>query len=175
MKGIKRMALLLVGCAGLSGAAPSTPPEFTHKNASDWINSEPLTLAGLKGKVVLVEMWAFECVNCVNSRPWVESIVQNKTGAGLVVIGVHSPEFSEEHSVPALHKAVEKFGIHYPVMIDNDSSYWHAMHTQVWPTFYIIGRDGLLYAGVPGELHVGDERATKVEAAIDLLLKAPAS
>ena len=81
----------------------------------------------------------------------------------------------EERDPDAVRNAVARLGIHYPVMIDGDASYWHALHTQYWPTFCLIGRDGQLYASVPGEMHVGDERAKKVEAAIDLLLKAPAA
>lgn len=174
MNGIKSIALPLLACATLSAAAPTVPPEFTHQHDGDWINSAPLTLAALKGKVVLVEFWAFECVNCLNSRPWVEALERDKSAAGLVIIGVHTPELSEERPPQAVRRAVERLGIHYPVMIDGDSSYWHALHAQYWPSFYLIGRDGLLYAGIPGEMHVGDERAKKVETAIDLLLKAPA-
>jgi thiol-disulfide isomerase/thioredoxin len=178
MKGITRtvlLPLLLTGTALAVASTPTTPPEFTHRHATDWINSDPLTLASLKGKVVMVEFWAFECVNCVNSRKWVESLAQAKGPAGLVIIGVHTPELPEERDPDAVRNAVERLGIHYPVMIDGDASYWHALHTQYWPTFCLIGRDGLLYASVPGEMHVGDERAKKVEAAIDLLLKAPAA
>jgi thiol-disulfide isomerase/thioredoxin len=176
MKPLRQSVLLpLLALAALAVAAPSTPPEFTHRQADDWINSDPVTLASLRGKVVLVEFWAFECVNCLNSRAWVESIERSKAGGGLIVIGVHTPELSAERSPSAVRHAVERLGIHYPVMIDGDSSYWNALHNQYWPTFYLIGRDGLLYGSVPGELHVGDQRAKKVEAALDLLLKAPAT
>jgi thiol-disulfide isomerase/thioredoxin len=176
MKPLGQSVLLpLLALAALAVAAPSTPPEFTHRQADDWINSDPLTLASLRGKVVLVEFWAFECVNCLNSRAWVESTERSKAGAGLVIIGVHTPELAAERSPSAVRQAVERLGIHYPVMIDGDSSYWNALHNQYWPTFYLIGRDGLLYGTVPGELHIGDGRAKKVEAALDLMLKAPAT
>jgi hypothetical protein len=113
-------------------------------------------------------------VNCLNSRAWVESLERAKGAAGLVVVGVHTPELAAERLPDGVRKAVARLGIHNPVMIDADSSYWSAMHTQYWPTFYLIGRDGLLYGAVPGEMHVGDERAKKVEGAIDQLLSAPA-
>ncbi len=175
MKGITRSALPALAVWSIAAlAAPSAPPEFTHHRADDWINSAPLTLAGLKGKVVLVEFWAFECVNCLNSRVWVESLERAKGAAGLVIVGVHTPELAAERLPEGVRKAVARLGIHNPVMIDADSSYWSAMHTQYWPTFYLIGRDGLLYGAVPGEMHVGDERAKKVEGAIDQLLSAPA-
>jgi thiol-disulfide isomerase/thioredoxin len=176
MKGIGPIAALpLLALAALAIAAPSAPPEFTHRQASDWINSEPLTLASLKGKVVLMEFWAFECVNCLNSRAWVEAIAGSKAAQGLVVIGVHTPELAAERNPNAVRQAVERLGIHYPVMIDEDSSYWRALHNQYWPAFYLIGRDGRLYGPVLGEMHVGDARAQQVERAIDLLLQAPAT
>lgn len=167
------IALLMPLVWSLATAAPRPVPEFTHAGTNDWINSSPLTLAALKGKVVVVEFWAFECVNCLNSRAWVEALERDKSSAGLVVVGVHTPELSEERSPTAVRKAVVRLGVRHPVMIDDDSSYWRALHVQYWPTFCLIGRDGLLYGCVHGEMHVGDERAIKVEQALDLLLNAP--
>lgn len=175
MQGISRIALIALTAVSVATAAPSVPPEFTHSRPDDWINSPPLTLAALKGKVVLVEFWAFECVNCLNSRKWVESLERDRGPGGLTVVAVHTPELSEERAPSAVRRAVERLGIHDPVMLDQDSSYWRALHAQYWPTFCLIGRDGLLYACVPGEMHSGDERATRVEQALDLLLKGPAS
>ena len=175
MKGLGLISLLLLGCASALAAAPSTPPAFTHSRAEDWINSPPLTLAELKGKVVVVEFWAFECDNCLKSRAWIDSLEHDKGAEGLVVVGVHTPELDAERSASAVRKAVERLGIHHPVMIDTDSSYWRALHAQYWPTFCLIGRDGLLYACVPGEMDKGDERAAKVRGAIEMLLKAPAA
>jgi len=169
------LALAMLGLATLAPAAPSAPAEFTHRHADDWINSAPLTLAALRGKVVMVEFWAFECDNCLKSRGWIESLERSRGHDGLVIIGVHTPELPAERNPRAVHDAVERLGIRYPVMIDGDASYWRALHAQYWPTFYLIGRDGLLYGAVPGEMHVGDARAQQVEAAIDQLLKAPAT
>jgi thiol-disulfide isomerase/thioredoxin len=163
--------LLALACA--RGAPQGPAPEFTHTRTEDWINSAPLTLAGLRGKVVLVEFWAFECVNCLNSRAWVEAVARNKGAAGLVVVGVHTPELRDERSPENVRAAVARLGIHYPVMMDADYSYWEALQNQYWPAFYLIGRDGLLHGSAIGELHVGEASAGKVEAAIDQLLKAP--
>jgi thiol-disulfide isomerase/thioredoxin len=177
MKRVGSLLLVLACCAfvaGVSAATPAPPPDFTHTRASDWLNSDPLTLAALKGKVVLVEFWAFDCVNCLNSRAWIESVLHDKAPEGLVVVSVHTPELDEEKSPNNVRKAVERLKIHNPVMIDGDASYWRALHAQYWPTFYLIGRDGLLYGSVPGEMHVGDERAKKVEVALDQLLAARA-
>jgi thiol-disulfide isomerase/thioredoxin len=179
MNGISRIALLsalaLAALAGTvaPGATPTKPAELNHLQASDWINSAPLQLASLKGKVVVVEFWAFECDNCVKSRAWIDSMQADNKGDGLVWIGVHTPELRDERDPKHVREAVEKQAIHYPVMLDQDGSYWRAMHIQVWPTFCLIGRDGLNYACVPGEMDVGNERAEKVKSAIELLLKAP--
>jgi thiol-disulfide isomerase/thioredoxin len=175
VNGIRLIALAILAAGSVAAAVPTTPPEFTHLRASDWINSAPLTLASLKGKVVVVEFWAFECVNCLNSRAWVESLESSRGSQGLVMVDVHTPELSAERSPAAVRKAVERLGIHDPVMLDQDSSYWNKLHVQYWPTFCLIGREGLLYACVPGEMHSGDGRAKAVEQALDILLKAPAS
>jgi thiol-disulfide isomerase/thioredoxin len=174
MNGIKLIGLLALAAACAATAAPSAPPEFTHSRPDDWINSPPLTLGSLKGKVVVVEFWAFECVNCLNSRAWVESLESSRGSQGLVMVDVHTPELSAERSPAAVRKAVERLGIHDPVMLDQDSSYWNKLHVQYWPTFCLIGREGLLYACVPGEMHSGEDRAKVVERAVDVLLKAPA-
>jgi len=166
------IALWLLAASALAAAAPSQPPEFTHERADDWINSAPLTLASLRGRVVLIEFWAFDCVNCLNSRAWVESLERTRGPAGLVIVDVHTPELPGERSPSAVRNAVERLGIRDPVMIDGDSSYWQSLHVQYWPTFCLIGRDGLLYACVPGEMRSGDERAARVEQALDTLLAA---
>jgi thiol-disulfide isomerase/thioredoxin len=177
MKRVRSLLLMLTGCAVLTAvnaAAPAPTPEFTHHSAEDWVNSDPLTLASLKGKVVLVEFWAFDCVNCLNSRPWIDSLLRDKTPGGLVIVSVHTPELEEERSRTNVRKAVERLNIRNPVMIDENKSYWRALHNQAWPTFYLIGRDGLLYGSVRGEMHVGDENSKRVEAALDQLLAARA-
>ena len=175
MRRVRNILLFLLAGGSVVAAAPTSPPAFTHARAEDWINSPPLTLASLKGKVVMVEFWAFECDNCIKSRAWIESLEHDKGPQGLVVIGVHAPELDAERSREAMRQAVVRLGIHYPVMIDTDHSYWKALHAQYWPTFCLIGRDGLLYACVPGEMDLGDERANKVAGAVDQLLTAPAA
>jgi len=162
----------LPGCGGTAEQQPFPAPEFTHRQADDWLNSAPLTLAQLRGKVVLVEFWAFECVNCLNSRAWVEKIAQDKSAAGLVVVAVHTPELRDERSSANVRAAVARLGIHYPVMIDGDYSYWNALGNRYWPAFYLVGRDGLIHGRAYGELHVGDGSARSVEALLARLLAA---
>jgi len=162
-----------LGCSGATQPQPFPAPEFTHGLPAEWLNSAPLKLAQLRGKVVLVEFWAFECVNCLNSRPWVEKIAQDKAAAGLVVVAVHTPELRDERSPDNVRAAVARLGIHYPVMLDGDYSYWNALGNQYWPAFYLIGRDGLVHGHAIGELHVGDGTGQRVESLIEQLLAAP--
>jgi thiol-disulfide isomerase/thioredoxin len=166
---------MLLACGSAAVQTPYSAPEFTHRQPADWLNSAPLELAKLRGKVVLVEFWAFECANCLNSRAWVESIAKAKAAAGLVVVAVHTPELRDERSPDNVRAAVARLGIHYPVMIDGDYSYWNALGNQYWPAFYLIGRDGLIHGRAIGELHVGDGTARPVEALIDQLLAAAQS
>ena len=168
-------ALSLCTFATVTHAAPRTPPEFTHPRAGDWINSTPLTLAALKGKVVLVEFWAFECVNCLNSKAWLAALARDKGPSGLVIVGVHTPELPEERNPDAVRRAVGRLGIGHAVMLDNDYSYWNALGNHYWPAFYLIGRDGLLYGSALGEMHAGEEPARRMEGVIDLLLRAKAT
>ncbi len=167
-------ALLLVAAGlclqGASAQDLKRPAEFTHSGAADWVNSAPLTLGQLRGKVVLVEFWAFACVNCLESKAWVQSLAARDAGAGLVVVAVHTPELAQEKSAGNVRDAVARLGIRYPVMIDSDSSYWNALHNQYWPAFYVIGRDGLLHGKAIGEMHSGQSGAREVERLIDQLL-----
>src|SRR5579862_1333324 len=171
MKASRRSALLgLALCAAAAcarDAAPQPAPEFTHRAAAEWINSAPLTLAALRGRVVLLEFWAFECVNCRNSLPWLQDLERAKSAAGLVVIAVHTPELPAERSPAGVREAVARLGIRHAVMLDGDYSYWNALGNQYWPAFYVIGRDGLIHGRAVGELHVGDGSARPVEALID--------
>ncbi len=162
---------LCTGAALAQATAPSPAPEFTHYRDSDW-PLPPLTLAALKGKVVLVEFCAFECVSCLDSSAWVEQIGRDKAGAGLVVIGMHTPQLPDEKSASKVHEAVQRLAIHYPLMIDTDCSYWHKLKSHYWPGFYLIGRDGKLYGHAYGKMHVGQDSAKRVEQALDLLLGA---
>jgi thiol-disulfide isomerase/thioredoxin len=163
-------ACALIACGSAAEQAPFRAPEFTHAASADWLNSAPLTLAQLRGKVVLVEFWAFDCVNCLNTRAWVESIAASRAAAGLVVVAVHTPELSAERSPDNVRAAVARLGIHYPVMLDGDYSYWNALGNQYWPAFYAIGRDGRVHGRAIGEQHVGDGTARPLEALIDQLL-----
>lgn len=168
-------ALLLPACAALAATPPEAPkaPQFTHSRTEEWLNSKPLTLDSLRGKVVLVEFWTFDCINCLRSAAWVKKVASEKSTGGLVVIGVHTPELPQERDVTNVRKAVGKLGITYPVMIDGDYSYWSAMRNQYWPAFYLIDTEGRIRSTAVGEMHVGEARALKLERMIDELLPPP--
>ncbi|MCI0401789.1 MAG: redoxin family protein [Gammaproteobacteria bacterium] len=153
---------------------PSLAPEFSHASAEEWINSEPLTLSALRGQVVLLDFWTFDCWNCYRSIPWINSLEQRYAPRGLQVIGVHTPEFPHEKVRSNIVKKVNEFEIHHPVMIDNDYSYWRAMGNRYWPAFFLIDKQGRVRAAFFGETHEGDRNATQMEEAIEKLLGEPA-
>jgi thiol-disulfide isomerase/thioredoxin len=164
--------LALAGCAGNVTAMSAAAPEFTHSAATEWINSPPLTLAGLRGDVVLIEFWTFDCYNCRNTLPWLEAIHAGYAPQGLRVISVHTPELPQEREPENVRAAVKELGITYPVMLDTDFSYWRALNNRYWPAFYLVGRDGRIALAAFGELHRGTERGDRMEARIRELLDA---
>jgi thiol-disulfide isomerase/thioredoxin len=144
-------------------------PEFTHTASAEWLNSKPLRLEELRGQVVLVEFWAFDCVNCRRTVPWMHAM-QKRYGDRLVIVGVHTPELPEERVRKNVLAAIEAQKITYPVMLDDDYSYWKALDNQYWPAFYVIDRQGRIAAKAIGEMHVGDARAADFERQIDRLV-----
>jgi cytochrome c biogenesis protein CcdA/thiol-disulfide isomerase/thioredoxin len=124
---------------------PSLPsegelPPFT--GATLWLNSPPLTPAGLRGKVVLVDFWTYSCINCLRSLPYVRGWYERYKDHGLVVIGVHAPEFAFEKSADNVRNAVKDLGVTYPVALDNDYAIWQAFKNQYWPAHYFIDAMG---------------------------------
>lgn len=110
--------------------------------AVQWLNSPPLTAAGLKGKVVLIDFWTYSCINCLRAIPYVEAWAQKYKDQGLVVIGVHSPEFAFEKNPDNVKKAIGDLGITYPVAIDNNYAVWRAFDNEYWPAHYFIDAKG---------------------------------
>ena len=153
-----------------NAAPPQHAPEFTTSAPEDWLNTEPLSLAKLKGKVVLLDFWTFECWNCYRSFPWLNVLEASLADEDFVVIGVHSPEFDHEKDRDAVAAHVEKFKLRHPVMIDNDFEYWRALDNRYWPAFYLIDGDGRIRATYVGETHAGDAQARRIERDIRALL-----
>ena len=108
----------------------------------DWINSKPLTVAQLRGKVVLVDFWTYSCINCLRTLPHLESWYATYHSKGLVIIGVHTPEFAFEHVASNVRAAVKRLGIEYPVVQDNNYKTWDNYANQYWPAEYLIDRTG---------------------------------
>lgn len=156
--------------SGAGNAVADQAPEFTHRQTAEWINSEPLTLANLRGRVVLVEFWTYDCINCRNTLPWLKAAHARYRDRGLVVVSVHSPEFAQERDADNVRAAVQRLGIEYPVMLDNDFSYWKAFENRFWPAFYLIDRQGRVQASAFGELHAGTARGDGIEKTIQRLL-----
>jgi cytochrome c biogenesis protein CcdA/thiol-disulfide isomerase/thioredoxin len=115
-------------------------PDF--QKVTQWLNSPPLTLAALRGKVVLIDFWTYSCVNCIRTLPYVKRWYETYKDAGLVVVGVHTPEFAFEHVPGNVEQAVSSFGIDYPVALDNDYGTWSAWGNRYWPAEYYIDRQG---------------------------------
>ena len=110
--------------------------------AIQWLNSPPLSAEALKGKVVLVDFWTYSCINCIRAIPYVKAWAEKYKDQGLVVIGVHAPEFAFEKNVDNVKKAIGDLGITYPVAIDNDYAIWRAFDNQYWPAHYFIDAEG---------------------------------
>ncbi|WEX75566.1 cytochrome c biogenesis protein DipZ [Sinorhizobium numidicum] len=107
-----------------------------------WLNSEPLTVEELRGKVVLVDFWTYSCINCIRTVPYVRAWAEKYRDQGLVVIGVHAPEFAFEKRIDNVRRAVRDFEIGYPVAIDNDFAIWRAFGNNYWPAHYFIDAEG---------------------------------
>jgi thiol-disulfide isomerase/thioredoxin len=149
----------------VAAATEGTAPDFT--GISNWFNSKPLTIADLRGKVVLVDFWTYGCVNCVNTLPHVTELYAKYKDRGLVVVGVHTPEFPFERSASNVQAALKRHGITYPVAQDNDSQTWNAYRNQYWPAQYIIDQSGRIVFQ-----HAGEGRYDEIERTVARLLNA---
>jgi len=107
-----------------------------------WLNSPPLTAEALRGKVVVVDFWTYSCINCLNALPSVKAWAKKYKDQGVVVIGVHTPEFAYEKDLGNVRKAVQDLAITYPVVTDNNYAIWRAYNNQYWPAQYFIDSQG---------------------------------
>ena len=140
----------------------ATAPELA---AGDWINSEPLKLNELRGRVVLVDFWTFGCYNCRNTLPFIKGWHERYRDKGLTVVGVHSPEFDYEKEVENLRREVASLEIHYPVVSDNDYQTWDAYNVAAWPTIFLLDKQGRIRW-----MHVGEGDYDEAERMIQKLL-----
>jgi len=141
------------------GEAPELHP------SGRWFNSSPLTMRGLRGKVVLVDFWTYSCINCLRTLPHLKAWDAAYRRDGLVILGVHTPEFAFEHNAGNVRSAVERLGIRYPVMQDNAFRTWNAYANQYWPAEYMVDRNGRVR-----HVHFGEGSYGETEALIRRLL-----
>ena len=141
-------------------------PEFAQ--ISDYINTpndSPLTLSSLKGKVVLVYIWTYTCINSIRPMPYIHDWNQKYSNNGLVIVGVHSPEFQFEKNYDNVKSAVQRFGITYPVVLDSDHGTWNAYGNNYWPRYYLIDTQGNIRYD-----HIGEGDYGQIEKSIQSLL-----
>ncbi|HEU6443905.1 MAG TPA: redoxin family protein, partial [Gaiellaceae bacterium] len=133
--------------------------------ATEWLGSEPLGPAELRGRGVLVNFWTWTCINWLRQKPYVRAWSQAYRDDGLVVIGVHTPEFSFEHDVDGVRRAMKERAIDYPVAVDNDYAIWSAFANRYWPALYFVDADGIIR-----DQHFGEGRYEQSERVIQRLL-----
>lgn len=158
------LGVLLAAASGFAAAGEPSwigrrPPELTGPRLV-WINHAPLTLAGLRGKVVLLDIWDGTCINCLRTIPYLKAWHQHYAAAGLVIIGIHCPEFAFERDPAIVKEFLAAQGITYPVVADNGYEVWNAFHNQVWPRKWLVDRAGVIRADHAGE---GDYAQTELE------------
>lgn len=157
--------------AALSGPAESARSQATGVPAPElpgtgaWLNSPPLKLVELRGKAVLIDFWTWDCVNCLRSVPVIERLHERYAAQGLVVIGVHTPEFAHERPLDSVRAAVRRLGLRYPVVQDNDYRIWQSFNNRYWPAAWLIDKEGrIVYR------HEGEGGEAELAAAIEKVL-----
>jgi thiol-disulfide isomerase/thioredoxin len=174
------MRHVIVLCLSLSlaavaqgGGAPASDsvrvaPPF---HGVGWLNTKPLTAKELRGRVMLVEFWTFDCINCRRTMPAMKALQQMYRDSGVVIVGVHTPELDHERDPLAIKRAVEQYGLTYPVLLDLDGDTWTAYKNRYWPTLYVVDRRGVIRDIHIGELHQGTEEWSSLLALIATLRK----
>jgi cytochrome c biogenesis protein CcdA/thiol-disulfide isomerase/thioredoxin len=160
-----------VSAATASGALTDYGSAPNFAGIDEWLNSKPLTMQELRGKVVLIDFWTYSCINCLRTLPHVEAWYRMYRKDGLVVVGVHTPEFAFEHVPSNVRAAVKRLGVRYPVALDNRYGTWNVYGNQYWPAEYLIDRNGHVRSA-----HFGEGNYSETEENIRSLLgEKPAS
>ena len=158
--------MAMTGAAHGDAALPVEGVAPALDGATQWLNSAPLTAAGLRGKVVLVDFWTYSCINCLRSLPYVKAWADKYRSQGLVVVGVHAPEFAFERDIGNVTKATKSLGITYPVAVDNEYAIWRAFGNRYWPAHYLIDAQGRVR-----HHHFGEGDYADTERVIQQLLR----
>ena len=159
---------LVVACtagSAIAGRTGGKAPEF--QGIANWINSDPLTMEELRGKVVLIDFWTYTCVNCIRTLPYLKEWHAKYADKGLVIVGVHSPEFEFEKVTENVVQSMNSFGLEYPVAQDNDFRTWRAYSNRAWPAKYLVDKDGVIRYK-----HFGEGAYRETERQIRQLLQA---
>ena len=184
--GVVALALVVFATAAVVFASGSDPQTVAGKadvahlpvgpavpdlgDAQGWLNSGPLRPSDLRGKVVLYDFWTYSCVNCVRTLPHLRALYDRYGPDGLVVVGVHSPEFDFERDHGNVSDAVARLKVDYPVALDDDMDIWNAFGAQYWPQSFMADRKGRLRYG-----HIGEGGDEEIEAVVRTLLRVPKS
>jgi thiol-disulfide isomerase/thioredoxin len=149
--GLKNGSSMGTGNTAYAAGADASGPLRALFESQQWLNTQPLRAQDIRGKVVLVNFWTYSCINCLRILPHVRAWAEKYKSRGLIVIGVHTPEFAFEKDVGNVSKASVSLGVSYPIAIDNDFGIWRAFDNVVWPALYFIGEDGRIRRHVFGE------------------------
>ncbi len=149
--------------SGSTSGSTKSLPEFT--GIQEWLNSSPLTIADLKGSVVLIQIWTFACINCQRTLPYVTKWHQTYANQGLKVVGIHTPEFPFERDVNQIKAALNKHRITYPIAVDNQHKMWTAYDNEYWPHLFLADRRGIVQYD-----HIGEGAYDRTEQKIRQLL-----
>jgi peroxiredoxin len=152
-----------------------TAPAPEIRDVTQWINSEPLSMKKLRGKVVLVHFWTNGCYNCKNNYQHYRAWQERYEGKDVVILGIHTPETAGEHNIDRIKEQAKKNGLKFPIAVDNDGANWNAWNNRVWPTVYVVDKRGTVRYGWEGELSYkgapGEENVRKLVD--ELLLERP--
>ncbi len=173
-KGWGPLGVLNIGMSRLAHAGDSgmvvpmsetKAPVAPEISGGTWINSDPLTLKSLHGRVVVIDFWTFGCYNCRNTLPSVKSWDARYRDKGLTIIGVHTPELQPERIIDNVRREVAALGIQYPVVTDNENAIWNAYRVEAWPTWFVVDKQGRVRG-----MHVGEGAYDETEQLIKKLL-----
>ncbi len=165
LSGMRKPAASARAATTSTPSLPDLGPLPELSGGTQWINSAPITRASLKGRVVMIEIWTFGCYNCLNALPHIKETAERYKAAGLVTIGVHTPEFDREKVPANVERRVKELGVAFPVVMDNDFAIWRSFNNRFWPSVYIVDKQGRIRFH-----HDGEGRYDDIDAAVRTLL-----
>ena len=166
---VNRAAMEALAASARAGDSwRTTPPEFPP--GIPWVQTKPLKLADLRGRVVVLHFWTFGCINCIHNYPVYKAWQEKYAGKKVTIIGVHTPEFPTEADETRVRNKARENGLKFPIAIDNDSRIWKSWDNHAWPSIYLVDKDGKVRYHWEGELHLGEPEGRRFASRIDELL-----